>query len=56
MLPKMRITSKKVSNKSCSEFNLVHKSLRVHMSISLQSGGRGLERLASLKYYSIGKQ
>ncbi len=33
-LPKIPIASKKASNKSCSELNLVQKSLRAHMSVS----------------------
>ncbi len=56
-LLKIRITSKKASNKSCSELNLIQKSPRVHMSIySPWSKDRGLERLACSKYYYIGKQ
>ncbi len=34
MLPKIRITSKKASNKSCSELNFMQKSPRAHTSIS----------------------
>ncbi len=30
MLPKIRVTSKKASNKSCSEFNFVQKIPRAH--------------------------
>ncbi len=55
-LPKIRIASKKVSNKNCSELNFTQRSLLAHKSISLRSGARGLERLASWKYYSAGKQ
>ncbi len=36
-LPKIRITSKKASNKSCLELNFIQKSLGVHMSISTTS-------------------
>ncbi len=36
---------KKASNKSCSELNFGQKSLWAHMSISPQSGTRGLKRL-----------
>ncbi len=53
---KIRITSKKASNKSCLNLNFIQKSLQTHMSIYLGSGARGLERLASSKYYSEGKQ
>ncbi len=35
-MKKIGITSKKATNKSCSELNFVQKSLRVHMSISPQ--------------------
>ncbi len=35
MLPKIRITSKNASNKSCSELTFIEKSPRAHMSISL---------------------
>ncbi len=44
MLPKIRIISKKASNKRCSELNFVPKNLRAHMSISSTSGARGLQR------------
>ncbi len=53
LLPKICITSKKASHKSCSELNFVQKSPRVHMSISPQSGARALERLIWLLYYTI---
>ncbi len=33
-LPKIRITSKKGSNKNCSKLNFIHKNQRTHMSIS----------------------
>ncbi len=49
MLPKVRITRKKASIKSCSELNFVQKSPQVDMSICLRSGARGLERLKWLK-------
>ncbi len=51
MLPKIRIVSKKASNKSCSELNFIQESPRAHKSISPWSGARELERLAGLKYY-----
>ncbi len=38
---------KKVLNKSCLELNFLQKSQLAHMSISPQSGDRGLERLMS---------
>ncbi len=53
---KIRIASKNVSNKSCSELNFVQKSPRVHIFISPWNGATVLERLASSKYYSEGKQ
>ncbi len=56
MLPKIHVTSEKASNKSCSELNFVPKSLRAHMSISPQSGARGLERLILLKYNTVMKR
>ncbi len=40
----IRILLKKASNKSCSELNFIQKSPRAHMSISPQSGARGLKR------------
>ncbi len=43
---------KKGSNKRCVELNFVQKSLRTHMSISPQSGARGLERYL---YYNVEK-
>ncbi len=46
----MRIAAKKASNKSFSELNFVQKILRVHMSITHQSGAKGLERLILSKY------
>ncbi len=55
MMPKIRITSKKSSNKSCSELNFVQKSTRALMSIFPCSGASALERLACSKYYSVGK-
>ncbi len=36
LLPKIRITSKKASNESCSKLNFVQKSPRAHMSVSLK--------------------
>ncbi len=52
-LPKIRMISKKASNKSCLELNFIQKSSRVHMSISAWSGARGLQRLIWLKYYFV---
>ncbi len=43
-LPKILIIAKKPSNKSCSTLNFVQKSPQGHMSISPQSGARGLKR------------
>ncbi len=56
MLPKLRITSKKASNSCCLELNFVQKSQRVHMSISPQSGAKGLERLIWLKCFIVLKR
>ncbi len=49
---KIRIISKKSSNKSSSKLNFVQKSSQAHMSIPLhpKSGARGLDRLIWLKY------
>ncbi len=55
-LPKIRIASKKASNKSCSELNFVQKSPQAHLAIFLQSGARGLERLIWLKYNTLMKR
>ncbi len=52
-LPKIRITSKKASKKSCLELNFVQKSPQAHISIFPQSGARWLGRLMWLKYYII---
>ncbi len=51
--PKIRISSKKVSNKSCLKLNFVQRSLWEHISIFPRSGGRGLERFPSLKYNNV---
>ncbi len=56
MLPKIRNTSKKASNKNRSKLNFIQKSLRAHMSIYPWSGGGGLERLASSKHYYVQKR
>ncbi len=55
MLPKIRITSKKGLNKSCSELNFVPKSPRVHMSISPTCGVWGLQKSVHLKSYNVQK-
>ncbi len=57
MLPKLRITSKKVWNKSCSVLNFVQKSPRTHMSIYPWSGGRGSKdsHLWNIILYKNGK-
>ncbi len=49
--------SKKASNKSRSELNLVEKSPRAHMSISPRSGARGSkdQHVWNLKMYRNGK-
>ncbi len=56
MLPKIRITSKKASNKNCLELNFVQKSPQVQMYISSWSGARELKRLVRLKYYILLKE
>ncbi len=53
MLPKIRITSKKASNKSCSELNFVRKSTRANISIGPMSGAYGLHRSVCLKSYNV---
>ncbi len=57
MLLKIQIIRKKVLNKSCLESNSLQKSQLARMSISPQSGDRGLETLICLKIYctEIGK-
>ncbi len=55
-LPKIRFTSKKVSNKCCLELNFVQKCQRAYVSICPWSGARGLERLIQLKYYVVLKR
>ncbi len=56
MQPKIRIKSKKASNESCSELNLIPKSLRAHISIPLpKSGVEVLQRLICLKSYNVQK-
>ncbi len=52
-LPKIHIASKKGSNKCCSELNFVQRSPRAHMSISPQSGAKGLQRYL---YYNVETQ
>ncbi len=54
-LSRIRIVSKKASNKSCSELNFVQKSTLGHMSISLKSGARGLQRSVCLKSFNVQK-
>ncbi len=49
VIPKIRSTLKKVSNKSCSESNFVRKSSRAYMSISHMSGARKFQRPVYLK-------
>ncbi len=56
MLPKILITSKKASNKSCLELNFIQKNQRAHISVSPQSGARGCEGLIQLKYYIVLKR
>ncbi len=55
MLPKIRITSKKGSNK-CSELNFVRKYPRAHVFICPWRGARGVEKLIQLKYYVVLKR
>ncbi len=49
MLPKIRVISKKASNKSCLQLNFAQKSPRARMSFSTRSGARGY--LLSLYQY-----
>ncbi len=56
MLSKIRIICKNDSNKSFWALKSIQKSQWAHMSISPRSGGRGLRRLPSLKYYNVQKQ
>ncbi len=56
ILPKIRITSKKASNKNCSKLNFAQKSPRAHMSISPTSGTRGHQRSVCLKSYNVQKR
>ncbi len=49
-LPKIRAL-----NKSYSKLNFVQKIVREHMSISPESGGKGLEKLIWLKYDIVRK-
>ncbi len=56
MRPKIRITSKKISNKSCSKSNFAQKCLRAHMSISPTSGARGPGRSVRLKSKNVQKR
>ncbi len=53
---KLPIISKNCSNKSCSKLNFVQESQWAYMSISPRKGGRGLERLPSLRHYNALKQ
>ncbi len=55
MLRKIPIIWKKALSKSCLELNSLQKSRGAHISISLQSGARGLLRLIGLKYYNVAK-
>ncbi len=51
-LPKIRVISKKASNKSCLELNFVQNSASTYV-YPLWSEARGLERLIRLKYYFV---
>ncbi len=50
---KITDNNKKASNKSCSELNFLQKSYQAHVSISLRSGIRGLQRLPCLKHFNV---
>ncbi len=56
MKPKIRIKSKKASNKSCLELNFIQESLPAQTSISPQCGASGLKRYIYLKYYFVQKR
>ncbi len=55
ILPKIRVASKKVLNKSYSKLNFIQKSPRTHISISPQSGARGPKRFPSLQNNTFGE-
>ncbi len=53
---RLRDIWRKASSKSSLKLNSLQKSHWAHMSISLRSGARGLERLIRLKYYNVQKR
>ncbi len=55
-LPKIRITSKRASNKSCWALNSMQKSQWTHMSIYHQSEARDSKDCYRLKYYNVQKR
>ncbi len=55
-LLKIRIKSKKASNKSCLKLNFVQKCPPAHISTPPKSGARWLERFSSLKNNNAQKQ
>ncbi len=42
-----------IKNKSCSELNFLPKTPWTHISVSLRSGAKGIQRLPFLKYYNV---
>ncbi len=53
---KIRIASKKGSNKCRSELNFVQKCPQAHMCICPRSGAKGLKGFIGLKYYDFVKR
>ncbi len=53
---KIRIASKKGSNRCCLKLNIVRKCSQMHVSIRPWSGARELEGLIQLKYYVVVKR
>ncbi len=51
MLPKISVTTKKASNKSCSELNFVKKNPCAYVYLP-PLWSKGFERLIWLKYYT----
>ncbi len=55
-LQKLPSISKNASNKSCWALNFIQKNQWTHMSISLWSGDRELQRQSCLTYYNVNKR
>ncbi len=52
-LPRIRITSRKASNKNCLELNFVQKSQWDHMSVSHRGGTRGFSIFVHYKISNV---